>query len=375
MRIGLIAPPWVPVPPPRYGGTEVIVDVLARGFAALGHDVTLFATGDSACPVRRRWVHRHPPDPMNTTIAELRHVQAAYAQLADCDIIHDHTVAGPFWAATRRDRPPVVATIHGEFTAEMRSLYREAASWAWVTAISRSQRATAPDVAVAAVIHHGLDASTFPSGAGDGGYAAFLGRLAPQKGAHLAIEIARRAGIRLRIAAKMREPAEHDYFKHQIEPELGPDVEYLGEIGPGERKQLLRGAAALVNPISWAEPFGLVMIEAMACGTPVIAYPHGAAPEIVSHGVTGFLCADTREATAALVRIGDLSRAACRSAVQAEFSADRMVRDYLAVFRHAMNGATTPHHRRVPASIDGHRRRTRSAEAAPDLTGGGSLAS
>ena len=116
MRIGLIAPPWVPVPPRRYGGTEVIVDVLARGFAALGHDVTLFATGDSACPVRRRWVHRHPPDPMNTTIAELRHVQAAYAQLADCDIIHDHTAAGPFWAATRRDRPPVVATIHGEFT-------------------------------------------------------------------------------------------------------------------------------------------------------------------------------------------------------------------------------------------------------------------
>ena len=171
----------------------------------------------------------------------------------------------------------------------------------------------------------------------------------------------------------MREPAEQDYFKHKIEPELGADVEYLGEIGPDERNELLRDAVALVNPITWAEPFGLVMIEAMACGTPVIAYPQGAAPEIIRHGVTGFLCADTREAAAALARIGDLSRAACRSAVQAEFSADRMVRDYLAVFRAAVN-ATTPQHRRVPAIIDGRCRRTppAAAEATTDLASGSS---
>jgi len=370
MRIGLIAPPWVPVPPPRYGGTEAIVDALARGFAGLGHDVTLFTTGDSACPVRRRWVHPRPPEPMSTTIAELRHVQAAYAELAGCDIIHDHTVAGPFWAANRRVRPPVVTTVHGEFTPDLRSLYREATSWAWVTAISRSQRATAPDVAVAAVIHHGLDASAFPFGSGDGGYAVFLGRLAPEKGAHLAIEIARRAGVKLRIAAKMREPAEHDYFEHRIKPELGPDVECLGEIGADERNELLSGAVALVNPITWPEPFGLVMIEALACGTPVIAYPHGAAPEFVRHGVTGFLSTDIRQAAAALTRVGELSRTACRAAVAAEFSADRMVGDYLAVFRRAISGATTPQHLRAPVtapSADDNQGRTRwpGAQARP----------
>lgn len=332
MRIGLVAPPWVSVPPVRYGGTEGVVDTLARGFVASGHEVVLFTTGDASCPVPRRWVYETPPEPLGTTVEEFRHVQAAYEALANCDVVHDHTVAGPVWAATRRRRPPVVVTNHGPFTPGLRAFYREVAQWTAVTAISFNQRASAPDVPIRAVIHHGIEPSRFEVGRGDGGYALFLGRFAPEKGAHRAIEIARRAGMPLRIAAKMREPSEVQYFQHWVEPALGGDVEYLGEVGPAERDGLLGGACALLNPIAWREPFGLVMIESMACGTPVVAYPYGAAPEIVEPGVTGFLCDNPREAVVALGNIDRLDRRACRAAVEGHFSAQRMVGEYLALY-------------------------------------------
>ena len=334
----MIAPPWVTVPPVGYGGTESVVDTLARGLLALGHEVSLFTIGDSTCPVDRRWVYPHAVVPMGRTASECRHVQAAYDALVDCDLVHDHTTVGPVWAAALRPDVPVVHTVHSAFDEETRSVYARVGSWVTMNAISRSQRDSEPEVAIATVIHHGIEPERYVVGAGDGGYAAFVGRSSPDKGAHDAIEIARRAGVPLRIAAKMREPDEVDYFRKHIEPHLGPDVEFLGEIGPAERARLLAGAVALLNPITWPEPFGLVRVEAMAGGTPVIAFRSGAAPEIVTQGTTGFLCADVDDAVAALRAVGHLDRAACRAEVEGRFSARRMTRDYVTLYRAVRDG-------------------------------------
>ena len=337
MRIGLIAPPWMSVPPMAYGGTEGVVDTLARGLRDDSHNVVLFTTGDSTCPVERRWVYPTPPEPMGFTLTELRHVRAAYDELSNCDVIHDHTTAGPAWAQIRDDHGPVVTTMHNPFTPEARDIVTDYAGWGvTVNAISQHQRQTAPEVPVSAVIHHGIDTSRFDLGAGDGGYALFLGRCAPEKGIHDAIEIARRGGLRLRIAAKMRDPVEQDFFRKSVEPWLGDDIEFLGEIGPEQRLRELGGASMLLNPIAWPEPFGLVMIEAMACGTPVVGYRAGAAPEIVQHGVTGFLCRDVDEVLSVLPRVSGLDRAACRRSVEERFSARRMTQDYVRLYRRAI---------------------------------------
>jgi glycosyltransferase involved in cell wall biosynthesis len=331
-RIGLIAPPWVPVPPPAYGGTEAVIDRLARGFVAAGHDVLLFTTGDATCPVSRQWVvNRADPARMGSAVVELHHLVHAYGAMQDCDIIHDHTVIGPTYAL-HFPSLTVVTTNHGPFNAELISVYRAVAERVPIIAISHSQAATAVDLRIARVIHHGIDPDAFPMGAGDGGYFAFLGRVVPDKGIRQAALVAREAGVRLLIAAKMQEPLEIEYFEDQVRPLLTRDVEYIGEVGDGEKLELLNGARALINPIRWPEPFGLVMIEALACGTPVIAFPAGAAPEIVAHGVTGFLCTDEADMVQSLGRVDELSRSACRAAVERSFSTARMVADHIDLF-------------------------------------------
>lgn len=328
MKIGLIAPPWVPVPPTGYGGTEGVIDSLARGLRAAGCDVVLFATGDSTCPVPRRWVYEEPQVPMGVDVAEARHLVAAYQALSDRDVIHDHTLLGPFFA----DGAAVVTTNHGPFSAELRAIYGAIADRVPIIAISRSQRAEAPELPIAAVIHHGIDVDAFPVGRGDGDYLLFLGRMAPDKGVHHAIAVARQTGLRLLIAAKMREPAEHRYFADYVQPHLGTRIEHVGEVGPEEKSALLGAARALLDPITWAEPFGLVMVEALACGTPVLAFPNGAAPEIVEDGRTGFLCRNTDDMAAAVGRLDSLDRADCRAAVEDHFSSQRMVRDHLRLY-------------------------------------------
>jgi glycosyltransferase involved in cell wall biosynthesis len=337
MRIGLIAPPWTPVPPPLYGGIELVCDELCRGFAALGHDVVLFTTGDSTCPVERRWVLPEAEGMrIGAAVPELRHVLAAYDELVDCDVIHDHTLAGPLLAATRDGGAQVVTTVHGPLNEDLVPLYRAMVPRTAVIAISHAQHRPAPEIPVAAVIHHGIEAGNFPIGDGagdsDGPYCLFLGRMAEDKGAHRAIAIAREAGIRVLLAAKMREAAEVHYFTEMVEPLLGPDAVYLGEV-PHERKlELLGGATALLFPIRWNEPFGLVMVEAMACGTPVLAFKEGAAPEVVESGKTGFLCDDEHEMVEALRRIDTIDRADCRAAIEGYFSTERMVADHVKLF-------------------------------------------
>ncbi len=340
MRIGVIAPPWTPVPPPLYGGTELIVDLQCRGLQAAGHEVVLYTTGDSTCPVPRRWVLDQADGfRMGIAATEARHVLAAYAELAgeNVDIVHDHTIVGPLYAGSFPGLR-VVGTAHGPFNADLRDYYAHVARHHALVCISHHQRSTAAGIPVAAVIHHGIDASAFPFGGGRGGYALYLGRMAPDKGAHRAIEACRKAGVPLKLVAKMREPGERAYFDAEVAPLLSDQVIYLGEVPQEDKVQLLSEALALVNPIRWPEPFGLVMTEALACGTPVVTFAEGAAPEIVEHGRTGFVCADEGEMAEGVLRAATLDRRACRASVEGYFSADRMVADHLALYEDLIAG-------------------------------------
>ncbi len=336
MRIGLIAPPWTPIPPTLYGGIELVVDQLARGLQDAGHDVLLYATGDSTCPVPRRWVLPHAEGQrIGMAVPEIRHVIHAYEAVRECDVVHDHSMIGPFHAEHYPDLP-VATTIHGPFNEELTDLYGAIADRVPIIAISHAQRRDAPEIPIARVIHHGIEASQFPVGDGrgdeDGPYVVFLGRMADDKGAHRAIAVARAAGIRVLMAAKMREPLEMAYFAEKVEPLLGPDAVYLGEVSHERKLELLAGASALLFPIRWNEPFGMVMIEAMACGTPVLAFPEGAAPEVVDHGRTGFLCDDEEAMVEAIGRLDELQRADCRMAVEGYFSTTRMVAEHIELF-------------------------------------------
>lgn len=341
LSIGIIAPPWLTVPPSAYGGTELVIDVLATGLQAAGHDVTLVTVGDSTCPVRRRHLFEHPdPDRMGATVIALRHVAAAYDRLSDpsagIDLVHDHTLAGLFVSALY-PRVQVVTTNHGPFNADLVDLYRRVADRIPVIAISDDHAGRAPaDLPISAVIRHGLDLGKYPFGRGDEGYALFLGRMAPDKGVDIAIRAARAVGLHLIIAAKMVEPLEHRYFERSVQPQLGDDVEYVGEVDFEKKIELLQGAHVLINPIQWPEPFGLVMAEALACGTPVVGFANGAAPEIVDHGVTGFLSTDEAGLIADLRRWTEIDRVACRHAASARFSATRMVDEHVAVYRAAI---------------------------------------
>jgi glycosyltransferase involved in cell wall biosynthesis len=333
VKVGLIAPPWVPVPPIGYGGTETVLDALARGLARHGADVTLVATGDSSCPVERVWIHPEALGTEHVTVVdELLHVSVAYEALADCDVVHDHTLIGPLWGA-RRAHLRVCTTCHGPFDAKLIALYREISSDVEVIAISQHQARTAIGVRIAAVVPHGLPFSAFPPGDGRGGYLAFLGRMHPDKGVVTAIQVARAVGAPLRLAAKMREPYEIEYFHDCVAPLLGGEIEYVGEVKAGDKAAFLGAATCLVNPIAWPEPFGLAMLEAMATGTPVVATPCGAAPEIVEPGVTGFLADDVPSLAAAVCRIASLDRRTCRRRAEERFSAERMVRDHLELYR------------------------------------------
>jgi len=247
MRIGIIAPPWLPVPPPAYGGTEQVIDNLARGLQELGHDVRLFTIGESTCPVPRDYLYPRGIEPMGGGVAEAAHVLAAYEALAGADIIHDHTLLGPLLAGSRGARqPPTVTTNHGPFTVQTRRLFADIARRTSIVAISRSQ-AQGAGVPIAAVIHHGIDLQMHRPGPGDGGYLLFVGRMSADKGVHHAVRVAKRAGQRLVIAAKMREPAERAYFERQVRPLLGPGDDLAAELPLAARMELMR-SSSLAKP-------------------------------------------------------------------------------------------------------------------------------
>lgn len=333
MKIAIIAPPWVPVPPPAYGGTEAVLDTLARGAQSAGHDVLLYSTGDSTCPVPLASTFERALGTVSTGAAsELCHVVEAYERLVewDPDVIHDHTLVGPVYAD--RFGMPVVTTNHAPFQGELGPLYRMIARTVPVIAISHHQAGSADDTPIAAVIHHGVDVDAHPMGGGEGEYALFLGRMSADKGVHTAAMIAREAGMPLRIAAKMREPAEKAYFREQVEPLLGDGIEYVGEVAQPAKLELLRDAVCLLNPIDWDEPFGMVMVEAIACGTPIVATPRGSAPELVDDGVTGFVRHTTQGLIEAVLEATSLDRARVREVAGERFSAEGMVARHLQLY-------------------------------------------
>jgi len=336
MRIAIIAPPWLPVPPSMYGGAERVINDLAYGLDKQENDVLLITVAESSCPVRKGWFYTKAQiDKIGNVVVEMRHVVEAYNAVQDYDIVHDQTVSGPTYSY-RFPRLPVVTTNHAPFTSDLGPVYRAAADKVPILAVSHHQASMAGDIPVAGVIHHGVDTNRFPVGSGGGAYFAYLGRMAPGKGVREATAIARAAGVPLKIAAKMREPAEQQYFEGFVKPLLSREVEYVGEINEREKHGLLGEAVALLNPISWPEPFGLVIVEALACGTPVLGTPHGATAELVEDGVSGFIGRSHDELVALAHRVTVLDRRACRRRAEVAFSASRMVREHQDFYRRVL---------------------------------------
>jgi glycosyltransferase involved in cell wall biosynthesis len=267
---------------------------------------------------------------MGRASIELEHVIGAYELVKHCDVVHDNTLAGPIYSA-RYPGLPVVTTNHNPFNRTYNALYGAVVPRVALVAISQSH-GSSTHLPIDAVVHHGINVDDYPFGAGDGGYVALLGRMTPNKGVHRAIAVARAAGMRLKIAAKMREPHERAYFEEFVEPHLGDDVIFLGEVDADGKRELLASAAALLNPISWREPFGMVMLEALACGTPVVGCPQGAAPEIVEHDLTGFLGDSDAELINGLLSLDRIERRVCREQVRQRFSVERMVEGYVQVY-------------------------------------------
>ena len=351
LRIGIVAPPWVPVPPAGYGGTESVIGRLARGLQTAGHDVRLWTTGDSTCPVPRGFTYPTArTEDIGTSSIELRHTLEGYEWLTGegCDVIHDHTLVGPFIATATT---PVITTNHGPFdNPELATIFSRLPRAIPIIAISRNQASVAPGLGihVAHVIHHGIDVDEVPEGDGRGDehgpYLLFLGRMNPAKGVVQAIEIARATGHRLLVAAKMREAAEFAFYEEEVASRCTDGIEYIGEVGGAAKERLIGGAMALLSPIQWPEPFGLVMIEALAAGTPVISTPRGAAPEIIVHGRTGFLCDDTDALVRAVRSIEQIDRRECRSDVARRFGVDTMVAQHVAAYRDLLAGSRDDHH-------------------------------
>lgn len=365
MRIGVVAPPWVAVPPGRgcYGGTEAVIDLLAHGFEQAGHEVMLWTTGDSTCPVPSGHILATARgEPVGIAAVELDHVIAGYEALSawGADIVHDHTLTGPLCA--ERSHPPVVVTNHAPFEGELAALYRRVAQRMPVVAISHDQARRGGPIPVAAVIQPGVDPDTYPPGLGAGNdqgpYFLFLGRIIADTGADHAARAVCQMGGRLLIAGKLREDREHRFFAEHLEPLLGDDIVYLGEVPHDEEIRLLAGATALVNPLRWPEPFGMAMIEAFACGTPVVAYRYATAPEIIDDGVTGYLCDDLDDMAARLTQVPHLDRTACWATVAERFTTQRMVADYVALFERVLLSRQLSANGRHPTRLHGHRAAT-----------------
>ena len=339
MKIAQISPLFESVPPKLYGGTERIVHHLTEELVKAGHDVTLFASGDSRTSAHLVSICDQAlrlgqvAEPLAHHILSL---EAVFRRFRDFDVIHTHVDYLAFPFARRHPGVPVVATLHGRLDLpELQPLYREFADTA-VISISDAQRAPVPWANWVGTVHHGLPSDLFRFKPAPGKYLAFLGRVSPEKGLENAIDIAIKSGMTLRIAAKV-DRQDQEFYDTRIKPLLDhPLIEFIGEIGDKDKAEFLGGALAVLFPVDWPEPFGLVMIEAMACGTPVIARRRGSVPEVMRDGISGFVFEKDEEAAAAVGRIKDLSRLGCRKYFEERFTARRMAEDYLEVYRRAI---------------------------------------
>lgn len=332
MRVALIAPPFIAVPPRKYGGTELFVGELARGLQAREVDVTVYANGESTIDVPVRWIYPRGEWPLEgeveTTLKGLNHFAWAIADASkEVDVIHVNSPAGISFA--RFIDTPMVYTVHHAYEAVMAEYYRAYPYVCFVT-ISDFQRSKLrlPRVRT---IHHGIDASLYPVVEKKQEYLSFLGRIAPAKGTHLAVEVARRTGIPLKIAGEVQ-PVYKNYWETQVKPMVdGRHIEYVGEVGMQDKIKLLSNSMAMLFPVQWDEPFGLVMIEAMACGTPVLAFPYGSVPEVVREGVSGCVRQNAKELALCLHDLKIPARVV-RGYMEEFFSMERMARNYISLY-------------------------------------------
>ena len=348
MRIAQIAPLCECVPPPAYGGTEIVVSLLTEELVRRGHEVTLFASGDS-----QTQAHLEPSCPKSLreassteiTVYQTLQLNRVFSQAAKFDLIHSHIgeVAFPY---ANLVKTPTLHTVHGIIPSHLEPLWLDAKEQNFVS-ISNSQRRKDLKLNYVATVYNGVDPSRYPfyTQPDNPPYLAFLGRMSPEKGPHLAIEIAKRTGWHLKMAGKI-DPVDREFFTKEIEPSIdGKQIEFLGEFNHQQKCPLMGGAVATLFPITWQEPFGLVMAESMAVGTPVIAMALGSTPEVIEDDKTGFLCNSVEECIAALDRIKKIDRVACRDRVVAKFSVKRMVDDYEAVYQKLLAKNLNNNHR------------------------------
>jgi glycosyltransferase involved in cell wall biosynthesis len=336
VHIAEIAPPWFPVPPRGYGGIELVVAQLADRLSER-HDVTLFAAPGSETEARLVTTSLDAPDPalLGSAWLDAHHAVSAYLQIQDghFDVVHDHSgIVGPALGALLCGAPPVVHTLHGPWNELERRYYATIQHRVHLVAISEAQRNANGDVEYAGVVHNGIDLERYPFREEKDDFLVYIARANPDKGPTIAIEVARRAGLPLAMIVKKEEPFEQSYWDEIVAPHLHDEVEVYENV-PHERKvDLLARARALIFPIQWPEPFGLVMVEAMACGTPVVACPAGAANEVVADGITGFLRSSVDDLVDAVGRVGECAPEQCRDRVARRFSTAVMVSGYEALF-------------------------------------------
>ena len=339
VKIAQIAPLYEAVPPLYYGGTERVVSYLTEELVRQGHEVTLFASGDSVTSARLNPCCKNSLRCDDTCIDPIPHhllmLEQVYARADEFDVLHFHTDYLHF-PLSRRHHATHVTTLHGRLDIpDLVPLYHEYSDMP-VISISDAQRLPLAWINWQGTVLHGIPAGLLPFDSDGGDYLAFLGRISPEKGVEAAVAIALKSGLKLRIAAKV-DKVDLVYYEEKIKPLLdGPLVEFIGEIREEEKRQFLGNALALLFPIDWEEPFGLVMIESMACGTPVIAFSRGSVPEVIRDGVSGFIVRDVDEGAQAATQVGTLSRASCRKHFEEKFLVERMASDYLALYRTLM---------------------------------------
>jgi glycosyltransferase involved in cell wall biosynthesis len=340
MKIAQIAPLWERVPPPAYGGIELVVALLTDEQVRRGHEVTLFASGDSITEAQLESIHpralRLDSSIKECNVYEMLHLSKAYERAQEFDIIHSHMgyIALPY---AKMVKTPTVHTLHGVFTSDNEKLFAYAKQQPYVS-ISDAQREPRLGLNCVATVYNGIEIAShkFHPQPEEPPYLAFLGRISPEKGTHLAIQIAKQSGWRLRMAGKV-DIVDREYFAQEIEPHIdGQQIEYLGEANHTEKNALLGGAVAMLFPITWREPFGLVMIESMAAGTPVIAMNMGSASEVITHGKTGFICTNFEECVSAIALAAKLDRYAIREYVSQRFGVQQMVDGYEAVYQQVL---------------------------------------
>jgi glycosyltransferase involved in cell wall biosynthesis len=341
LRIALLAPPWIPVPPPGYGGIELVIAELAGGLVRHGHDVALLAAPGSRSSARVvPLLERDHADEIGHPLFDADHVgraltviDAAARRGRPFDIIHDHSGFSLVAIGDRVD-VPVLHTLHGPFTDETSAFYRQHADKVWLSGLSAAQLAAGPPgLRSVGVIPNPIDLGAWPLERRKDGYLLWIGRMTEEKGAHRAISVARRAGLPLILAGPVQ-PGQREFFEREIEPHIDcKQVYYVDEVGGERKRELFAHAAALLMPIRWPEPFGMVMIEAMACGTPVIAFREGSAPEVVAEGRSGFVVDDEDEMAAAVDRLDELDPAQCRAAVAERYDVDVVTSAYESAYR------------------------------------------